>query len=49
MWIAVYMDDRDLVDDLYNYAKKYFDANGVMHWRISKDGTIWGYNGATDA
>lgn len=49
MWIAVYMDDQSLVEDLYRYAKALFDARGLMHWQIDANGNVIGQNAATDA
>jgi len=48
MLLAVYFNERDLFDDLYRYAKKYFNGHGLMHWSIDKDGVVAGSGPATD-
>ncbi|HEY7371875.1 MAG TPA: glycosyl hydrolase family 8 [Polyangia bacterium] len=53
MLIAVFMggkDDQMLFDDLWNYSQKHKDANGLMNWAITADGSMTpGEGGATDA
>lgn len=49
MLIAVYMDDQDLFDGLWNYYNAFLNNNGVMNWKIEGCSTVLGYNGATDA
>ena len=49
MLLAVYADDRTTFDGLWRYYKNYMNNHGVMHWKISGDGTVIGSNGATDA
>jgi endo-1,4-beta-D-glucanase Y len=49
MLFAVYFDDRTTFDGLWNYAKSYLDALGLMHWQIDSGGTVAGMNAATDA
>jgi endo-1,4-beta-D-glucanase Y len=48
MLLAAYLDDRPTFDSLWSYAKLYLDGNGLMHWRIGPDGSIWGHNAAAD-
>ena len=38
MMIAVYMNDRPLFDDLWNYEQKHLNGNGLMNWSINADG-----------
>jgi len=40
MLLAVYMDDPELINGLWNYAKKYFNGNGLMHNVIGSDGNV---------
>ena len=40
MLLSVYFDERNLFDDLYRYAKKYFNSTGLMDWSISVDGRV---------
>lgn len=49
MLLAAYQNDQDVFDKLWNYYSKYMNSNGVMNWKINSDGTLAGYNGATDA
>lgn len=54
MLIMVLMDNQKYntqkyFDGLYAYYKKYLDAFGLMHWKISKDGKIIKANSATEA
>ncbi len=48
MLLSVYFNERDLFDDLYRYAKKYFNSTGLMDWSISADGRVVGTGAATD-
>jgi endo-1,4-beta-D-glucanase Y len=50
MIIAVYMDDQDLFDNLWQYEQLHLDSNGLMHWEIGPDGNITpsGSGAATD-
>lgn len=52
MILAVYFEDQQLFNDLYNYVKCFFNSNGLMSWRIDSSGNIVGEDGkgaATDA
>jgi endo-1,4-beta-D-glucanase Y len=52
MLIAVYMNDQDLFDNLWQYEQHWVDSSGLMNWYIAADGTGLGPNGsgaATDA
>jgi endo-1,4-beta-D-glucanase Y len=52
MLLAVYMNDRDLFDQLWQYEQHWTDASGLMNWYIAADGSGLGPNGggaATDA
>ena len=50
MLIAVFMDDRDLFDGLWQYALLWMNGNGLMDWYINAAGTQrLGTGGATDA
>lgn len=49
MLIAAYHGDRAIFDGLFGYARRYFDGNGLMHWKIASDGRVRGNGGATDA
>jgi endo-1,4-beta-D-glucanase Y len=50
MMMAVYMNDRPLFDDLWNYSQKHLNGNGLMNWSITADGMgTPGVGGATDA
>lgn len=45
MLIAVYMDDQDLFDDLWQYEQKWLDGGtGLMNWYINAAGTGLGSN-----
>lgn len=48
MLLAVYFNERDLFDDLYRYAKKYFNNTGLMDWSIDANGKVAGTGAATD-
>ena len=49
MLIAAYHGDRAIFDLLLGYARRYFNGNGLMHWKISSEGRVRGNGGATDA
>jgi endo-1,4-beta-D-glucanase Y len=50
MLLAVYADDQPTFDKLWQYAKLWPDANGLMNWYINAAGTMaLGTGGATDA
>ena len=49
MLIAAYHGDRPIFDGLLGYARSYMSRNGLMHWRISSDGSVRGSGAATDA
>jgi hypothetical protein len=50
MLIAVFMDDRDLFDELWKYEQLWVNGNGLMDWYINAAGTQrLGTGGATDA
>ncbi len=49
MMIAVHHGDQPIFDGLFAYARKHFDANGLMHWKISAEGRVRGVGGASDA
>jgi endo-1,4-beta-D-glucanase Y len=52
MLIAVYMNDQNLFDNLWQYEQHWADSNGLMNWYILADGSGLGPNGsggATDA
>ncbi len=49
MLIAAYMNDRNLLDDLWAFYKANRNGNGVMNWRIDNTCNATGQNGATDA
>ncbi len=48
MLLSVYFNERELFDDLYSYAKKYFNSTGLMDWSIGADGKVAGTGAATD-
>lgn len=48
MLLAVYFNERDLFDDLYRYAKKYFNSTGLMDWSIDANGKVASTGAATD-
>ena len=37
MLLAVYFGNETLFDNLYSYAKKYLDSNGLMNWQIDSE------------
>lgn len=49
MLLAVYMDDQDTFDELWQYSQLHLDDQGLMHWYIGPDGEVLGEGGATDA
>lgn len=49
MLMAVYFDDQDTFNGLWNYKVSKNDGLGLMHWRINSGGGIVGANSATDA
>ncbi|OLZ11202.1 glycosyl hydrolase family 8 [Sulfobacillus thermosulfidooxidans] len=49
MLLAVANNDLATFQGLWNYAKKYRDASGLMNWDISASGTVIGTGSATDA
>ncbi|MFO7180735.1 MAG: glycosyl hydrolase family 8 [Pseudomonadota bacterium] len=49
MLFAVYMNDKDTFDRIWRYAERYFDGNGLMHWRVDAGGNVTGANSATDS
>jgi hypothetical protein len=50
MQIAVFMDDRELFDELWKYEQLWVNGNGLMDWYINAAGTErLGTGGATDA
>ncbi len=49
MLMAVYFNDKELLDDLYTYYKSFPNMHGLMHWKIDEKGGIAGQNAATDA
>jgi endo-1,4-beta-D-glucanase Y len=49
MLYAVYMNEKDTFDRLWQYAQAHLDMRGLMHWRINANGTTGGMNSATDS
>jgi len=50
MILAVYMDDQELFDNLWNYEQLWLNGNGLMDWKIDQNGTTrLGTGAATDA
>jgi endo-1,4-beta-D-glucanase Y len=50
MVISVMLDDQPLFDAFWQYAKRWFNDNGLMHWYIAPDGSrTLGEGGASDA
>jgi len=54
MLILVFMDGiyehtRQYFDGLYKYYKYYLDEYGLMNWQIDRNGSVIGFNAATDA
>jgi len=48
MLAAVYMDDQEVFDGLWQYALLYLDENGLMHWEIDPQGSVIGTGAALD-
>ncbi|MBN2441467.1 MAG: hypothetical protein JXJ04_08970 [Spirochaetales bacterium] len=49
MILAVYMDDRNLFDNLWKYEQLFLNNNGLMNWEIHPDGnSVIGTGAATD-
>ncbi len=49
MLLSAYMGDQATFNGLWAYAKHWFDANGLMNWQISSNGTVIGSGAAIDA
>ena len=49
MLFAVFLNDKETFDKIWAYAKRYFDDQGLMHWKISASGEVIGANSATDS
>lgn len=49
MLLAVYMDDPETFDALFQYSQLHLDLYGLMHWYIGPDGETLGSGGATDS
>src|SRR5690606_32945937 len=49
MLFAVYMNEKETFDKIWEYAKKHMDGNGLMHWKIRPDGPVEAGNSATAA
>lgn len=49
MVLAVYLNDRQLLDDLYYYYKSFPNMHGLMNWKINEKGGVEGENAASDA
>jgi endo-1,4-beta-D-glucanase Y len=48
--IAVYMDDQNLFDELWQYEQQHLDGNGLMDWYINAGGDqVLGGGAASDA
>lgn len=48
MIAAAYVGDRPTFDGLWTYAQTHFDGNGLMDWRVGKDGKTVAAGSATD-
>lgn len=50
MLLAVYMDDQNLFDNLWKYARSHLNDNGLMDWEVGPDNklTSGGAGAATD-
>ncbi len=48
MLLSVYMGDQEVFDNLWQYARQYFDDNGLMNWEVSPDGGVIGSGAALD-
>lgn len=46
---SVYHNQKNLFLGLWNYAKDYFNQNGLMAWRTDRTGQVLDANSATDA
>jgi|GEM_PF-1391086 len=49
MLLAVYFNDKDTFDDLFEYVKLYLNENGLMKWQINSSGIPQDNGAATDA
>lgn len=49
MLFTVSYGDSNEFKELFAYAKKYFDKNGLMNWKIDYYGKVIGYGSASDA
>jgi len=49
MLLAVYMDDAETFDALWQYSQLHVNANGLMNWYIGPDGAVLGQGGASDS
>jgi endoglucanase len=41
--------DSETFERLWRYTKKYFDENGLMHWKVDSSGNVVGIGSASDA
>lgn len=48
MLLSVYFGDQELFDNLWLYAKQYFNEHGLMHWEIDPNGGVIGTGAALD-
>jgi endo-1,4-beta-D-glucanase Y len=48
MLLAVYMDDQEVFDDIWQYAMLHFNDNGLMEWEVDPNGTVIGTGAALD-
>lgn len=48
MLLAVYMDDQEVFDNLWQYTRLYLNENGLMHWEIDPQGRVIGTGAALD-
>lgn len=49
MLYASIFDEQNMLDGLWLFAADHLDQNGLMHWRIDRQGNTVGTGGATDA
>lgn len=49
MLIAVYMDDQETFDDLWQYSQLHVGPSGLMDWYIGPEGEVLGEGPATDS
>lgn len=49
MLLAVYFDDKSLLDDLYRYARANFNKNGLMGWHLDANGNFTTSDGGSGA